>query len=513
MGISDSTDLHPRLRPITRLYLLIVVIWLVFVALLVSFVIKSELETSRQQFQRQADALFQQVSNKVEINDSVIEGFASLLATRRQYEWNQIRNYARRILERYPHIYNFEVVRKVRQDDLPAFVDSMRQNLYPGFRIANFDFSDRRQWVNVTPHDIYYPIVFVEPLYADNRPVLGLDIGTNPIFRDALQRSARLRTPVATRPFSLLEGPRGYLLQRAITVDSLGDGDLSGQFAVLVIKARNLLPESLLEKNELAVRLYHQEYVDDMDNAELYYKSDRAAGELETLLFPRLEYKRVVNNSGQPFVFMLERQVRFDDVNMALVTAILVIAVISFWTVMVFSKMHHRHELERLQYENQLYRLANNDSLTGLANRNFLIDRMRQVMAKARRKGTRFALVFMDMNNFKQVNDQFGHAAGDELLVDIATRFRECMREEDTVCRYQGDEFVILLDEIRGQDETRKIYSKLLECLQAPFIVSGKQVQVAVSIGIAVFPDEGESIDELFQVADEKMYRKKKGSE
>ncbi|MDY6981298.1 MAG: diguanylate cyclase, partial [Pseudomonadota bacterium] len=490
--------------PITRLYLLILVVWFFFVVVLIGFILDSEINKQRQQFQRSGDALYEQLGSKVEINEAVIEGFASLLASSPWHEWKQVRRYARRMIRRYPHIHTFEVAQRVSRDELSGFVADMRRNVEPDFRIARFDFNDRRQWMNVVRTDQYYPVVFMEPIQAHNRAILGLDLGSVEMFRYALTQSGKQDISVASPPFTLLEGHRGFLLHRAVA----GKNEKRPrQYAILVIRTRALLSTMLLKQDELTARLSHA-----ATDKELYYKPGQLAGIVEKWLFPRLQYQRQIDNPGQPFVMTLEQQLRFSDVNLVLIIAILVVAAVSFWSVLVFSRLHHRNEMARLQYENRLYNLANNDSLTGLANRNFLLERLRQVLARAKRKGTRFALVFLDMNNFKMVNDEFGHAAGDNLLRDIAGRFKTCMREEDTVCRYQGDEFVVLLEEINHRDETEQIRAKLMECLKMPFVVNGSELRVSVSIGIAVFPEDGEDIESLLHVADQKMYGEKKGN-
>ncbi|MDR9435625.1 MAG: diguanylate cyclase [Thiohalophilus sp.] len=504
MGITDSMKGNPRLRPITRLYLLILVVWFFFVAVLIGFIIDSEVNKYRQQFQRSGDALYDQLGSKVEINEAVIEGFASLLASRSRHEWEQLRHYARRMIKRYPHIHTFEVARHVRLNELSHFVAEMRRNVEPDFRIADFDFNDRRQWRKVARAEHYYPVVFMEPMQTHNRAILGLDLGSVDMFRQALKQSYKQGGSVASPPFTLLEGQQGFLLQRAVARKS---EKRPRQYAILVIKTRALLSAMLLEREELTARLSYA-----ATDKDLYYKPGQLAGTLEKWLLPRLQYQRQIDNPGQPFAMTLEQQLRFSDVNLVLIIAILVVAMVSFWSVLGFSRLHHRNEMARLHYENRLYHLANNDSLTGLANRNFLLERLRQVLSRAKRKGTRFALVFMDMNNFKMVNDEFGHAAGDSLLRDIAIRFKSCMREEDTVCRYQGDEFVVLLEEINHRDETEQIRAKLLECLETPFMVNGTEIRVSVSIGVAVFPEDGEDVEALLHVADQKMYREKKGN-
>jgi len=316
-----------------------------------------------------------------------------------------------------------------------------------------------------------------------------------------------MNIPVASLPFTLLEGKRGFLLHRAARQDVTESQAV--QFAILVIKAGELVPNDLLERNAFKVKLYYRDYSNDIKDNELYYKSGRSAGDLESWLFPRLHYERMTMNPGQPFVLVIEKQIGFGDVNTGLIAAVMIIGAISFGAVLVFSRLHHRNEMSRLQYENRLYYLANNDSLTGLVNRNFLLDRMRQVLARAKRGESCFALVFMDMNNFKMINDEFGHASGDVLLREIAQRFKGCMREEDTVCRYQGDEFIVLLEEVSRDDETQYIQEKLRECLEAPFLINGHEVYASASIGVAVFPDDGDTIESLLNVADQNMYREK----
>ncbi|WP_166668828.1 diguanylate cyclase domain-containing protein [Thiohalophilus thiocyanatoxydans] len=511
MGISGLLATAPRLRPLTRLYLLIVIVWFVFVTVLVGFIINSELREREQQFQHSGDALFQQISNWAEINASVIEGFASLLASSRQHEWRQLREYAQRILQRYPHIHTFEIAREVSDDNLAEFIADMRENIDPGFRLARFDFTEKRQWLNVVPRESYYPIVFMEPMQADNRAILGLDLGAHRLFREALHQSRLMNIPVASLPFTLIEGERGFLLHRTVRQD-VTESQQPAQFAILSVKTNEMIPAQLVQRDDLMARLYHRDYNSDLNDTELYYQSGRRAGAVESRLFPRLKYERMITNPGQPFALTIEKQIGFGDINTGLIAAVLVIGTISFWVVLLFSRLHHRHEMERLQYESRLYHLANNDSLTGLANRNFLLERLRQVLAGAKRRGDRFAVVFMDMNNFKAINDEFGHASGDELLRKVAQRFKDCTREEDTVCRYQGDEFIILLEGGSGHEEIKQIREKLVKCLEAPFIINGHEVYAGVSIGVAVFPDDGESIENLLHVADQNMYREKSGN-
>jgi diguanylate cyclase (GGDEF)-like protein len=119
-------------------------------------------------------------------------------------------------------------------------------------------------------------------------------------------------------------------------------------------------------------------------------------------------------------------------------------------------------------------------------------------------------LLFLDLDHFKQVNDELGHAAGDELLIAVARRLREVVREGDTVARLGGDEFTLILNRIREPANAAAIAGKILAALVRPLVIAGRELRVGVSIGIAVFPDHGEKIEALLEAADHAMYRAKK---
>jgi diguanylate cyclase (GGDEF)-like protein len=159
--------------------------------------------------------------------------------------------------------------------------------------------------------------------------------------------------------------------------------------------------------------------------------------------------------------------------------------------------------------ERELEHLARHDALTGLANRLFLNDRIERAVARARRTGNSVALLLIDLDGFKQVNDAHGHAVGDELLVVIANRLRECVREADTVARLGGDEFVVLLEDIRHPEGPGQIVDKLIAAVQMPVMLDAGTLRVSASIGIACMPQHAGKADELLERADAAMYAAK----
>ncbi|MBS1217796.1 MAG: diguanylate cyclase protein [Proteobacteria bacterium] len=159
--------------------------------------------------------------------------------------------------------------------------------------------------------------------------------------------------------------------------------------------------------------------------------------------------------------------------------------------------------------ETQLEHLVRHDPLTGLANRILLKDRVERAVTRARRSHNGVALLMVDLDGFKQVNDAYGHSVGDALLVVIAGRLKECVRETDTVARLGGDEFVVLLEETRHPRGTGHIAEKLIAAVQQPVTLPAGTVTVSASIGIACIPEHADTAEELLDRADAAMYAAK----
>lgn len=165
---------------------------------------------------------------------------------------------------------------------------------------------------------------------------------------------------------------------------------------------------------------------------------------------------------------------------------------------------------ERRASQERIAYLAEHDTLTGLPNRALVTDRLSQALASARREGHGVALLYIDLDRFKPVNDTHGHAVGDLLLREAAQRMRDCVRESDTVGRFGGDEFVVLLPRVEVPDDALRVAEKIRSTLAAPFLVSGLSLEVSSSIGVALYPDDGRGESSLLLAADRAMYEAKR---
>ncbi|MDX1675792.1 MAG: diguanylate cyclase, partial [Longimicrobiales bacterium] len=163
----------------------------------------------------------------------------------------------------------------------------------------------------------------------------------------------------------------------------------------------------------------------------------------------------------------------------------------------------------RKTFETEIQRLAYYDALTGLANRRFFHEQGESALSMARRHGESVAVFYMDLDRFKQVNDVLGHERGDDLLKDVADALEEAVRETDVIARLGGDEFAVLLTEVRDEESAGRVAHRILERMPASVVEGVHEIPVGASLGVAVFPDDAETLEGLLEAADMAMYRAK----
>jgi diguanylate cyclase (GGDEF)-like protein len=221
-----------------------------------------------------------------------------------------------------------------------------------------------------------------------------------------------------------------------------------------------------------------------------------------------------VGNYGLGMVVKMDAAELYAPIRRQLAVMLLVLALlaaVSLWLV------HGRVApvlRERKIAEEKFRVLAQTDMLTGLPNRTLFFDRVRQAMARTRRAGKPMALFFLDIDRFKQINDTFGHAAGDEVLRAFARRLRGCVRETDTVARLAGDEFTMILEGLGGAQDAETVARKVLESVRPPLVLADREVTIGSSIGIVLYAKEDGremTADALLELADKALYSAKSG--
>lgn len=165
---------------------------------------------------------------------------------------------------------------------------------------------------------------------------------------------------------------------------------------------------------------------------------------------------------------------------------------------------------ERKKAEEHITYLAYHDSLTGLPNRKYFYERLSQELQRGRRSSGKFAVLYLDLDGFKEINDNYGHEIGDYILCETGNRIRESIRSSDIVARIGGDEFTLLILDIQRPDDAKSVAQKIISSLSPPAFKDGVTVSIHASIGISIFPDDGENADALIHSADKKMYSVKR---
>ena len=169
----------------------------------------------------------------------------------------------------------------------------------------------------------------------------------------------------------------------------------------------------------------------------------------------------------------------------------------------------NRDITERIKEVERLHRLAHYDQLTGIPNRCLLRDRVSHLMAQSQRHKNKFALLYIDLDRFKAINDAKGHEVGDQLLQEAASRLEQCIRHSDTIARIGGDEFALVLENLSSKEDITQMAEALIKILEKPFILDGEEWYISCSIGIAIYPDNAETTVDLFSAADAAMYKAK----
>jgi len=201
---------------------------------------------------------------------------------------------------------------------------------------------------------------------------------------------------------------------------------------------------------------------------------------------------------------------KLDPGTQGILKKLFFLAVVSFVVSAIPSWFLAQTIIRRKMVQVELYQSANFDKLTDLPNRSLFIERFEQTLKQASRYERKFALLFIDLDGFKEVNDTMGHDGGDTLLIDVSQRLLGCIRGSDTVARFGGDEFTVLLSVIKSTNDVRIIAGKIIKELSKPFSIKGDKIQIGASVGISTYPVNGDNIERLMQKADTAMYQAKK---
>ena len=455
------------------------------------------------------------IQNRMTAYEQVLRGGASLIATLGTLSRDQWRDYVTnlKVNDHYPGFQGIGYAEYVRSADRHDFVQSQRRQ-------------------GLTEYDIrppgerpeYSPVTYLEPRSERNLKAHGFDMLSEPNRRAAMERARDTGQPAITAKLKLASESAqsasfGFLLYVPVYRDAASPDSVEARRATLKgfvnspFRMEDLI-KSALGSNPDGLRLH----IYDGETAtpeNLMFSSEPASpgqtGPLAQVTPPAQFHSTALNLHSR--VWLIEFEIPHqhtavientpeDLVPLAgLVISLLLTALT--WVAMA------RLQLVR-QSERHYHALANFDSLTTLSNRTMFQERLEECVHHSNRTGERFALLFIDLDHFKDINDTLGHHWGDKLLQQVAQRLKSGTRSADTVSRLGGDEFTVILHDMKDSEGATRVAQALLEALSRPYELEGEPYFVSASIGITLFPQDAQTSADLLKTADQAMYTAKR---
>ncbi|WP_223513832.1 diguanylate cyclase domain-containing protein [Pseudomonas sp. GL-B-19] len=397
------------------------------------------------------------VRNQLDTNEAVLAGFSAFLQAVDQSDTQAAARYAAAVLSAYPHIYMLEAARAVPIAEQAAFEDLLRRTY-------------------------------------------------------ALARTQNNLKPVVSPVFSMYEGGNAYILMQSVSRPEQARENARPNFfgstmvSLLLLKTGSLMDAVSQANVDPLVHISAVLKTTAGSESDVFSTQTEEAGFLDRLFFARLAERVEISSASQPMTLSFERQLRLGDALTAQ-TVIILAVLAGALVLMPLVLIRHFKALERaeLEHKRSAY-LATHDVLTQLPNRYLFADRFEQTFSDWNVYGVPFAVLLIDLDHFKEINDQYGHEVGDQVLRAVAKRMLQSTRSCDTVARYGGDEFVVLIANFTDTECAENRAERMLEAIAQPVATSAGELTLSCSIGVSLCPLHGQSLDTLLKAADQAMY-------
>jgi diguanylate cyclase (GGDEF)-like protein len=407
----------------------------------------------------------------------------------------------------YPLVGMLELVERVPREGVAAFESRESRALGRPFKIRTFDYNLTRAWQPPADREAYYVVTLMEPAAKGMESMLGLDIQSSDEQRRALSESIRTGRSTVSRPFELASGSPGYVLIRPVDRNH-------SRFAKIVVRSNSLdsLPW-LRDQGDLNIVIRDRDLAAGDARGVLYRKTNASTSVLDGYFLPTFSREMGTGDGeGDPYVIEVSKQMRWQDLDLPVLIGMVLIQFVVLMLLLRLAMEHANLDRERHEHELRLAYMASHDSLTGLPNRSLLTDRIEQALIRVGRESGQLALLFLDIDQFKAVNDTYGHDTGDRFLMATAETILDTVRAQDTVARLAGDEFVVLLEDVGSRLEVERVVKKIRGKLMSSACKGYRELGVGVSIGVAMYPENGTDANSLLRYADTHMYGEKRGS-
>lgn len=482
------------------------------IGLSTQLLLKSKIRHWETRFSEDVQNISSAVRNQLDTNEAVLAGFSAFLQAVDQSDTEAAARYAAAVLAAYPHIYMLEVARGVPISEQAAFAALLRRTWRPDFEFKDFPSLTQQPAQRQVSLGKTWPVLFMYPVLTEAHAIYGVKLETVGYLSYALYSTQNNLKPVASPVFSMYEGGNAYILMQSVSRPKQARDNSKPNFfgstmvALLLIKTGSL-QETVNNANAdplVGIRAVFTAAA----GAESYVFSTEAeqAGILDRLFLPRLNDRVEIRSASQPMTLLFERQLSLADVlteETLMILAFLTGAFVLMPVVLI--RLFKAIKMAEREHERSAY-LATHDALTQLPNRYLFADRFEQAFSRWKRHGVSFAVMVIDLDHFKEINDKCGHEVGDQVLRAVADRLLQETRSCDTVARYGGDELVVLVTDLASPADAEIMSERMLEAIGKPIVTTAGDLFVSCSIGVSLCPIHGHSLDTLFKAADQAMY-------
>jgi len=476
-----------------------------------------ELKVTNEELQSQFDFSLRETISKIDQRvatyEQTLRGLQGLLATTDMSNRQAIGDYVQTLQldANFSGIKILGVIQQIQPAEKAAHVATMRA-------LGLTDYTVHPQGDNA----IYAPVIQREPEFTAYETPLGLDHWTDPVRRHAMETARDSGMPALSGKVRLAvdkgrEPNPGFIMYLPVFARGKPHDSLTERHRHLVgwVYASFLMRDFMAslygsQPVDLVIDIY-----DDANPTEeaLMYRSGEPAGGGQTSddSLTAVEYMVI---AGHTWTLMLRTLESFQGRMGGNISRMIIVTGVSLsmlLSILVWFMIAGRSRALQLAGEmtEELRHMAQHDPLTHLPNRALLSDRVQYELARTQRNAGHFAMIFLDLDNFKPINDNYGHAIGDKVLRDVARRLRETVRASDTVGRIGGDEFVVLMPDVPTAGAALGLAEKIRQTVRQPYHVNDVSLALSCSLGVAVYPEDGSDEVSLTKAADEAMYRAK----
>ncbi len=451
----------------------------------------------RQSFERKTEGYHTFLRDKFTKNEALLTGFGAFIQGSEHISMSAANTYSMAMIKRYPQVTMFQIAQYVRAENIGQFQRFLLEQGVAQPEIMN-ELGQR------TPAPEYLhsktnalPVIFMAPL-AEGQGVLGLDLKTIDFVNRALPTSNRLQENALylSDPFELFDG------EQALVMASYIKKAPEDFVAILVVKIADLIPPELTNTPNLDINIH---IVSTGQPPQLLYqKQDPQEKKLFSLY--HFESNSSFSIANYEINAQLIKTVRWSEINWLKSVGILVFTACVVMFILIMHRLHALLEVRQEEQRKKLFEQANHDALTGLSNRSAFEVQARDLLQQLQQAQLQAACYFIDLNGFKQVNDIYGHHAGDTVLVAAAQALHAILRPSDLAARLGGDEFVIMVPGIKDMESLLMVLNKLRLALNTMQIKGIPATTISASIGFAYTAIHGFDYKILMSTADSSMY-------